>query len=103
SDSAANPGATEYLLSKSNATTAGYAIYANTSGFICFGIDDDASWTPNDSACSTTDYYDGNWHYIYAVKLPTYILLFVDGTLAGQNTSLLTFGTFAHNLTLCVV
>ncbi|MBI4091502.1 LamG domain-containing protein, partial [candidate division WWE3 bacterium] len=39
SDSANNPGAVEYLFNKANATTAGYAVYANTSGNLCFGID----------------------------------------------------------------
>ncbi len=68
SDSAANPGATEYLFNKASATIAGYAIYANTSGNLCFGIDDDTSWGPDIPSCTTTDVYDGLWHHLVAVR-----------------------------------
>ncbi len=69
SDSATNPAATEYLVNSGGAAgAAGYAIYANTSGHICFGIDDDASWGPDVASCTTTDFYDGNWHLINAVR-----------------------------------
>ena len=71
SDSATNPGATEWLLNKSlsgGTQEAGYAIYANTSGQLCFGIDDDTTWTPDVESCTTTDYYDATWHHITAVR-----------------------------------
>jgi len=88
SDSASNPGATEYVVNKSNATTAGYAVYANTSGNICFAIDDDATWSPDVSACTATDVYDGTWHHVVATRDITAdtIHIFLDGELKDSNT-----------------
>ena len=68
SDSATNPSATEYLFNKANATTAGYAVYVNTSGQICFGIDDDTTWNPDIASCTTDDYYDAKWHNFGAIR-----------------------------------
>jgi hypothetical protein len=69
SDSADNPAATEYLLANGGpAGSAGYAIYANTSGNLCFGIDDDASWGPDVASCTTADVYDNTWHHVTAVR-----------------------------------
>jgi len=70
SDSATNPAnGTEYILATTTGNTdAGYAIYANTDGTICFGIDDDATWGPDVASCTTSDYYDGNWHHVTAVR-----------------------------------
>jgi len=71
SDSASNPGATEWILNKSlsgGTQQAGYAVYVNTSGQICFGIDDDTTWTPDVESCTSTDYYDAAWHHIMAVR-----------------------------------
>ncbi len=99
SDSASNPGATEFLLNKVTAS-AGYAIYANTDGTICFGIDDDSTWTPDDSACNTKDIYDATWHHIVATKTgTTRIDLYVDGYLAGSDTSIAATGTLANSAT----
>src|SRR3989344_198301 len=60
SDSASNPGATEYVVNKASSVIAGYAVYFNTSGFLCFGIDDDTTWGPDIASCSTTDVYDAS-------------------------------------------
>lgn len=69
SDSATNPGAIEYLVNDGAAAgSAGYAIYANTSGNLCFGIDDDVTWGPDVASCTTTDVYDNTWHHIIAVR-----------------------------------
>lgn len=69
SDSANNPAAIEYLVNDGAAAgSAGYAVYANTDGTICFGIDDDASWGPDVASCTTTDIYDNTWHHITAVR-----------------------------------
>ncbi len=46
SDSATNPASTEYLLNKGPTSAAGYSIYFNTSGQVCFGIDDDVTLEP---------------------------------------------------------
>lgn len=69
SDSATNPtNGTEYILSTSTGNTdAGYQIYTKTDGTVCFGIDDDGTWTDVES-CTTTDYYDGLWHQFTAVR-----------------------------------
>jgi hypothetical protein len=103
SDSANNPGATEYLFNKANATTAGYAIYANTSGYLCFGIDDDTTWGPDIASCTTTDVYDGNWHHITAVRNVTAdtTAIYIDGRL-GDSDSDTTSATLANSLSLYV-
>jgi hypothetical protein len=79
--------ATQYLLSRYSG--AGYKIYMNTSGFVCFGIDDDSSWGPDDSVCSTTSYADSTWHQVKAVKTSTpSIVLYIDGKQVGSTGSL---------------
>lgn len=87
SDSASNPGTTEYLINKANATTAGYAVYATTSGTICIGIDDDATWSPDVSSCTPTDIYDGTWHHIIATRDVTADTtnIYVDGILKDSD------------------
>jgi len=104
STNASNPGATEYLLSKGpGATLAGYSIYANTSGFICYGVDDDTTFGPDDSACTTTDIYDATWHHIVAVKTATSrIDLYVDGRPTASDTSIAATGSLANSTTLYV-
>lgn len=68
---------------------AGYKIYMNSSGNLCFGIDDDTSWDPDDNACSTTDYSDNLWHHFTAVKSgTTSITLYVDSYSVGTDSSL---------------
>ncbi len=104
SDSATNPSATQYLLSKSRDNTtqsAGYAIYTKTTGVFCFGIDDDTTWSPDDEACSTTDYYDNTWHHLYATKNGTSsIQIYIDGVLAGSDSTLAATGTLDNARTL---
>lgn len=103
SDSASNPGATEYLFNKGPTSAAGYSVYANTSGNICFGVDDDATWTPDDSACSTTDIYDATWHSIVAIKTGTSrIDLYVDGKSNASDTSIAATGTLANSSTMYI-
>ncbi len=101
SDSASNPGTTEYLLDKSLSgavQAAGYAIYAKTSGLVCFGIDDDTTWSPGDEACSTSDIYDATWHHIVVTKTGTSeIRIYVDGLSSGSDISLATTGTLTNS------
>lgn len=67
----------------------GYKVYMNSSGFLCFAIDDDGAWTPDDSVCTTTSYADGRWHHFSAVKDSTVSLsLYLDGMRIAQDTSL---------------
>ncbi|KKR48095.1 MAG: hypothetical protein UT84_C0050G0001, partial [Candidatus Curtissbacteria bacterium GW2011_GWA1_40_16] len=58
--------------------TAGYKVYMDSTGHLCFGIDDDSSWGPDDSACSTTTYTDSSWHHFETVK-DTGLTVYVDG------------------------
>ncbi len=84
--SAANPSATEYIVNKppSGAANGGYAVYANTSGQICFGIDDDNTSFPEDSSCTTSDVYDNTWHHITAIKTEaSSIMVYVDAVPSG--------------------
>lgn len=87
SDSATNPNTTEYLADKESAS-AGYAIYANTNGTICFAIDDDSTWDPDVASCTNDDYYDATWHHIVGVRDysgtdKTYI--YIDGVLKDSD------------------
>ena len=113
SDSATNPSSeTQYILKKgtiTNTGTVGYAMYANTSGNIVFGIKDDTAWgasspttpAPDDTVTSTTDVYDGEWHHIVATKTGTSrIDLYVDGKLHASDTSLTATATLANNQVL---
>jgi hypothetical protein len=101
--SASNPAATEYLFAKGRGTPPGYAVYFNTSGFLCFSIDDDATWSPDDSACSTTDVYDATWHHLVAQKTgTTEIRLYLDGKSIASKTTLTATGSLANSGTLYV-
>lgn len=74
--------------------SAGYKVYMNSSGYVCFAIDDDSTWTPDDSACSTVSYADSKWHYFSAVKIgTTSITLYVDGNQVGQDATIAATGT----------
>lgn len=88
SDSATNPAAIEYLVALGPTTADGYAIYANTNGTICFGIDDDTTWNPDVSSCTSSDYYDGVWHHIVAVRdvFTDKTYLYIDGKLHDNDT-----------------
>ena len=105
--SAGNPSATEYIINKppSGATNGGYAVYANTSGQICFGIDDDNTSFPEDSVCTSSDVYDNAWHNIVAVKSGTSRLdMYLDGKANGTpDTSISsTVNTLANSSTLVI-
>ncbi|KKU90523.1 MAG: hypothetical protein UY22_C0054G0004, partial [Candidatus Amesbacteria bacterium GW2011_GWC1_48_10] len=101
SDSASNPGAVEYLLNKANATTAGYAVYANTSGQICFGIDDDTTWNPDIASCTTADYYDAAWHHVTAIRdtIQDKTYIYIDAV-SKDSDSDTTTATLANSLSL---
>lgn len=74
---------------------AGYKIYTSSSG-LCFGIDDDATGFPEDSACTSTTYADNRWHFVEVVKNgTTSITLYVDGVQVAQDASLLATGSLS--------
>ncbi len=98
---AATASFTDVLITKYNTT--GWKIYMNSSGFICFGIDDDSSWGPDDSACSTVSFADSKWHHVEAVKsTTTSITLYIDGNQVAQTLSLTATGTLSTTATLYV-
>jgi hypothetical protein len=103
SDSATNPSATEYLINKASATVAGYAVYVNTSGQICFALDDDTTWTPDVVSCTTEDYHDGTWHHLVAVRntVSDKIYLYLDGQLKDHDPDTTT-ATLANSLALFI-
>jgi len=92
---ATNP---DYAITKADTTTGGYKIYMDASGDMCFDIDDDATWTPDDSACtSAIDYDNDAWHHVAAVKTgTTKIELFVDGVSIASDSAIASTGTLAN-------
>ena len=97
----ATTAASEYLVSKGGSGAGGYQIYFNTSGQIVCAIDDDATSWPEDSATTTTDYYDTNWHHLVCVRDITAdkLYLYVDGKLDAQDTDLSATGSLATTST----
>ncbi len=73
---------TETIVSRHN--TAGYKLYMNSSGNICFGIDDDSTWGPDNVVCTAESYADNNWHHVLAVKGDSNIEVFIDGIQRGS-------------------
>lgn len=91
---------TDTLIAKYD--SAGYKVYMNSSGFICFGIDDDSSFGPDDSACSTVSYADSNWHNFNAVRDTSSITLYVDGNNVGYDSTLSATGTLNNTANFAV-
>lgn len=89
----------DYILAKADGTNGGYKLYMDPSGDACFAIDDDSSWTPDDTACtSAIDYDDGKWHHFVGVKTGTSkIELYVDGNLVASDTSISATNTLANS------
>ncbi|OGJ39761.1 MAG: hypothetical protein A2411_03205, partial [Candidatus Pacebacteria bacterium RIFOXYC1_FULL_39_21] len=89
----------DYMMVKySSDVSGGYKLYMNPAGNFVFGIDDDATSFPADSATSASDAYDDNgWHHVVAVKKGTeYIQLFVDGKEVAGDYSLTATGALAN-------
>lgn len=81
---------TDVIVSRADGVNGvGYKLYMDSSGFICFGIDQTAGSFPVDSACSTTSYADSKWHLIHGVKSTTSsITLYIDGKQIAQDASI---------------
>jgi len=79
---------TDTLISRYSSTGSGggYKVYMNSSGYICFGIDDDTTWGPDDSACTTVSYADSNWHHVLAIKGTSTIAVYIDGVQKASTT-----------------
>jgi hypothetical protein len=91
---------TRVMVAKYNAATGsdgGYKIYMNSEGKVCFGIDDDNTWGPDDSACSNERYDTATWQYLSAVKTSTSkIELFINGIRVAVDSSLAATGTLVN-------
>ncbi|MBI4091222.1 laminin G domain-containing protein, partial [candidate division WWE3 bacterium] len=74
----------DYLVSRHN--TAGYKLFMNENEQICFGGDDDATFT-SAGTCSLLDYDDSQWHHAVAVKNSTTEYLYIDGVLVDTDTA----------------
>lgn len=86
--SSSSTGSQRNLISRYNSS--GYKLYMNSSGYICFGVDDDSTWSPDDSACSTTSYADSKWHLVTAIRDTSTISVFIDGVQAASTATTVT-------------
>lgn len=94
------PSAIQTILAKYG--SAGYKIYLNASGYLCFGIDSDSTWSPADEACGNVSYYDSRWHHFEAVRDTNSITLYVDGVSVKNTTPLNTAGSLSSNSPLYI-
>jgi len=75
---------------------AGFKMYMKSTGQVCFGIDADSTWGPNDELCSQASFADSTWHHVAAVKNDTAsITLYLNGLPVAQNTSLTATGSLS--------
>lgn len=97
----ATTASTEYLVSKGGSGAGGYQIYFNTSGQVVCGIDDDTTSFPEDSATTTSDYYDGTWHHVVCTRdiAKDKLYLYIDGVLQAEDSDLSATGSLATSLT----
>ena len=88
----------DYLLSRYDADQ-GFKVWMNLSGDMCFGIDDDATWGPDDSACTSgVDYDDNTWHHFSAYKNGTTgIYLYINGNLVSSDETISATSTLTSN------
>lgn len=88
--------AQQVIMSKYNEK--GYKLYMESDGDMNCGIDDDASFGPDDSALSTAATYDDNrWHHVMCVKDATSLNLYIDGLLIATDASLTATGSFENS------
>ncbi|MFC1600554.1 LamG-like jellyroll fold domain-containing protein [Patescibacteria group bacterium] len=95
---------TQYIATQysSGSDYGGWKVYMNSSGYVCFAIDDDATWGPDDEACSSTSYADSSWHHFQVVKDGTSNLyLYLDGEHAFTKSVTAT-GSLTNNNNLYV-
>jgi len=96
--------ATSTLVSKAD-TAGGYKLYIDGTGNLCFAIDDDATWGPDDVICTTgVNYYTtGEYHHVIAQKDGTSgIYLYVDNpsNAATSSTSLVATSDLSNSAAL---
>ena len=93
----------DYIITKADTTTGGYKLYMDDTGDFCFATDDDATWTPDSSACTSgIDYDDGAWHHVVGKRtVGEQMLLWVDGRLANAG-GVAGMGTLANTNALYI-
>ncbi len=87
----------DYLVVKNNGK--GYKIYMDSDGDLAFGIDDDASFDPDDVVGDdqSKNYDDNTWHHFAAIANDTTsIKLYVDGIKIDEDTTIEASGTLAN-------
>lgn len=62
----------------------GYRIYMNSTGNMCFYIEDTVG--TSDTLCTTKSYNDSQWHQIHAIKTATQLQIYIDGLLEASST-----------------
>lgn len=98
--------AINYIATKHDVTDdtedGGYKLWMDADGDFCFGIDDDVTWGPDISACSTNaNFDDDKWHLVTGVRDQTStdkIYVYVDGVeKSSGGTSDTTSDTLANS------
>ncbi|MCX7928825.1 MAG: LamG domain-containing protein, partial [Patescibacteria group bacterium] len=105
SNSATNPSANQFIFTKQQATNnPGYRLFFNTIGQIVCDLDDDTTSYPEDSATTTTDFYDAQWHHVVCIRdiASGRLYLYVDGRLEAEDTSLSATGSIANSTTIYI-
>lgn len=89
----------DFIIHKWDSGVAGgYGLNIQSDGTLRFGIEDDGSSFPEDSATSVARYDDGKWHYVTGVKTGTSrIDLYVDGVVVASDTSISSTNTLDNN------
>jgi hypothetical protein len=92
-------------VTAAGAASSGWRIWMTNTGTITFGIDGDATTFPSDSATSTRDYDDDQWHHLVAVKgnTSTGVFLYIDGQLVGSDTATVVATTLDATTTMLAV
>ncbi|MBP9813902.1 LamG domain-containing protein [Candidatus Woesebacteria bacterium] len=92
------------ILAKYNNSAAGYKVYMDANGYVLFGIDDDTTYSPDDSVSTTSTAFDDNkWHQFAAVKTgTTSITLYIDGVQYQTDNSIVASGTLSNTDTFYI-
>jgi hypothetical protein len=101
-------------LATTGAASDGFIISLQPGGLIQFGVDDDATFGPEDNVTSTAAYNDGQWHHLVATARTDVITaattvtgalsLFIDGEEAGTADESFTItGSISDGVTVMTV
>src|SRR5690606_11393445 len=65
------------------------------SGNLCFGIDDDSTWDPDDSVCTSSTIENTGWKHVEVVRESGVLTLYLDGVAVASDTSLAATGSLS--------